>query len=223
MCPCEKNLSSSSPENNSWICCSQCNQWWHSSYAQILSKDLVKYFKYHNHYYCLFCVIKEVSSNKNHTHVKKVGHISEFPFDIYWWPWKKKLFKKLLKWANKNKIILIFTMLNLFLKIKKTTCRYHYQNLDDLIYSSSDIEQNIPKLVTLGNFCPFTTLKKNHFFEKHQNSKNLLEISSFYTCIPKITIYDVWFLRYGVRDTIFCYFGQFLYDVWFLRYGVKQT
>ena len=25
-CPCEKNLSSSSPENDSWICCSQCNQ-----------------------------------------------------------------------------------------------------------------------------------------------------------------------------------------------------
>ena len=22
---------------------------------------------------------------KNHTNVKKVGHTSEFPFDIYWW------------------------------------------------------------------------------------------------------------------------------------------
>ena len=58
----EKNLSLSSPENNSQICCSQCNQWWHSSCAQILFKDLVKYSKYHIHYSCLFCVVKEVSS-----------------------------------------------------------------------------------------------------------------------------------------------------------------
>ena len=62
MCPCEKNLSSTSPENNYWICYSQCNQWWHSSCTQILTKDLVKYSKY---YSCLFCVVKEVSSNKN--------------------------------------------------------------------------------------------------------------------------------------------------------------
>ena len=54
------------PENNnSWICCLQCNQWWHSSCNQILSKDLVKYSKYHIHYSCLFYVVKEVSSNKN--------------------------------------------------------------------------------------------------------------------------------------------------------------
>ena len=65
MCPCEKNLSLSSPENNSWICCLQCNQWWHSSCAQILSKDLVKYSKYHIYYCCLFCVFKEVSRNNN--------------------------------------------------------------------------------------------------------------------------------------------------------------
>ena len=63
-CPCEKNLSSSPGNNNSWICCSQYNQWWHSSYAQILSKDLVRYSKYHNHYSHLFYVAKEVSSNK---------------------------------------------------------------------------------------------------------------------------------------------------------------
>ena len=25
---------------------------------------------------------------KNHTHVKKMGHTSEFPFDIYWWTLK---------------------------------------------------------------------------------------------------------------------------------------
>ena len=43
-------------------------------------------------------------SAKNHTHVKKVGHISEFPFGIYWWTLKnpknqnfEKMKKKLLK------------------------------------------------------------------------------------------------------------------------------
>ena len=47
MCPCEKNPSSTPENNYSWICCSQCNRWWHSSYDQIPSKDLVKYYKYH--------------------------------------------------------------------------------------------------------------------------------------------------------------------------------
>ena len=36
-----------------------------------------------------------------------------------------------------DKIISISTMLYFFKKkIKKSTCRYHYQNLDDMIYSS---------------------------------------------------------------------------------------
>ena len=45
---------------------------------------------------------------KNHTHVKKMGHTSEFPFDIYWWTLKnlknqnfeKKNKKKLLKTSS---------------------------------------------------------------------------------------------------------------------------
>ena len=36
----------------------------------------------------------------------------------------------------KKKIILIFTMLTFLKNIKKDTCSYHYQNLDDMIYSS---------------------------------------------------------------------------------------
>ena len=88
-CPCENNLSSSSENNNSWICCSQCHQWWHSSCAQVLFKDLVKYSKYHIHYSCLFCVVKEVSSNKNinsklntiiptsNVNINKAGHTEQ--------------------------------------------------------------------------------------------------------------------------------------------------
>ena len=110
-------------------------------------------------------------------------------------------------------MILIFTMLH-FKKIiiKKNSCRYHYQNLDDIIYSPWDIEQNILKLVILGHFCPFTP--KN---PKNQNSekwRNLLEISSFYKCVPKITIiwsYDVRFLRHVATQTeISAIFSQFL-------------
>ena len=78
-------------------------------------------------------------------------------------------------------------MLHFLKKIKKNTCRYHYQNLDDMIYSSWDIEQNILILVILGHLLPFYPHKnpKNQNFEKW---KNLLEISSFYTYVPKITI-----------------------------------
>ena len=35
---------------------------------------------------------------KNHTHVKKMGHTSEFPFGIYWWTLenpKSKNFEKM--------------------------------------------------------------------------------------------------------------------------------
>ena len=46
-------------------------------------------------------------------------------------------------------------MLHLKKKIKKNNCRYHYQNLDDMIYSSYDIEQNILKLRILGQFFTF--------------------------------------------------------------------
>ena len=32
--------------------------------------------------------MKEIEIQRNHTHVKKVGHTSEFLFSIYWWTWK---------------------------------------------------------------------------------------------------------------------------------------
>ena len=44
-------------------------------------------------------------------------------------------------------------------KRKKRTCTYHYQNLDDMIYSSSDMEHRILKLVVLGHFLSFDSLK----------------------------------------------------------------
>ena len=68
-------------------------------------------------------------------------------------------------------------------------------------------EQNILKLVILGQFRPFTPLKtpKNKILKKW---KNFLEISSFYTCVTKITIWcmvpEIW----SETDRIFCYSGS---------------
>ena len=108
-----------------------------------------------------------------------------------------------------------------------------------MIYSSWDIEQNLLKLVILGHFLPFYPLKnaKNQNFEKW---KNLLEISSFYTCVPKITVTwctfpEIW----SETDRTFCHFGPFfallphliillyihvyhkwmIYGSWNIRYG----
>ena len=67
--------------------------------------------------------------------------------------------------------------------IKKNTCRYHYQNLDDMIYSSWDIEQNILKLIILGHFLHYPPMDPK-FWKKFTNVYH------------KWQSYNVWFLRY---------------------------
>ena len=61
-----------------------------------------------------------------------------------------------------------------------------------------------------------------------KNEKNLLEISSFYTWVPKTTI--TWGTVHEIQsETFFCHFGPFVYhkwrsyDIWFLRYQVGQA
>ena len=142
--------------------------------------------------------------------MKKVGHPSEFLLGIYWWTWKTNNYQKDC-WSGpiKNKITLIFLVLHFLKKIRKNTCRYHYENLDDMIYSSWYIEQNIMKLVILCHSLLFYPPKipKNQNFKKW---KNLLEISSFYTCVTKITIIwctvpEIW----GKTDKKICHFGPY--------------
>ena len=104
---------------------------------------------------------------------------------------KNKLLERLLKWdSKKQNNFNIYNVASFLLKKKKRkkrTCRYHYQNqnqnLDDIIYSSWDMEHKILKLVVLGHFLSFYSLKnpKNLNFEKW---KNLLEILWFYTSAP---------------------------------------
>ena len=122
---------------------------------------------------------------KNHTHVKKVEHTSEFLFDSYWWTWKTNMYLKNC-WSGpiKNKIISTFTMLHFKKNKNSNTWRYHYQNLDKIINSSWYIEQNRLKLAILDHFLPFIWA----FIEKTKISKKwkqFLEKISFYnTCVP---------------------------------------
>ena len=117
--------------------------------------------------------------------------------------------KKLLKWANKKQNNLNIYNVALKKKIKKNTQRNNYQNLNDMIYSSWDIEQNRLKLVILGHFLSFYPLKSQNIksFEKW---KNLVEIPLFYTSVPKITI--IWCTVPDIRsetDRTFWHFGPF--------------
>ena len=107
----------------------------------------------------------------------------------------------------------------------KNTCRYHYQNPNDMMYSSSDIEQNKLKLVILGHFFALHPPKnpKNQNFEKW---KNLLEIPSSYTSVPKITI--IWCTVPEIRNETQNFLSFYKhkwqsYDVWLLRYQVQGT
>ena len=98
-------------------------------------------------------------------------------------------------------------------KEKKSWC--HYQNLHDIIYSSWDIKQNILKLEILDHFLPFyppplPPQKKPCKNQNFQKWKNLLELSSFYTCALEITI--IWCMvpeMWSETPRIFCHFGSF--------------
>ena len=59
-CPCQ----SKSKDENSWICCSLCKQWWHSSCAAISAKDIKKYTAHSIYYICLYCNIQNIKNNK---------------------------------------------------------------------------------------------------------------------------------------------------------------
>ena len=122
---------------------------------------------------------------KNHTHVKKMGYSSEFLFGIYSLPWNT-IIKKLLTWANKKQNN--FNIYNVALKKKQ---KKHLQiSLSKSWWYDLQFLRYRAKHTEIGNFRSFFALlppknPKNQNFEKW---KNLLEISSFYTCVPKITI-----------------------------------
>ena len=88
----------------------------------------------------------------------------------------------------------------------KNTCRYHYQNLDDIIYCSWDTEQNKLKLVILGHFLPFIPLKPPKF-KTLKNEKICWRYHHFIHVHQKSQLYDVQFLRY--KQNFFVLLGYF--------------
>ena len=82
--------------------------------------------------------------------------------------------------------------------MKKNTCRYLYQNLDDMIfmiYSSWDIEQNILELVILGHLLPFNPHKIPKI-KILKNEKTCWRYHHFTQVHQKSQSHDVRFLRY---------------------------
>ena len=94
-------------------------------------------------------------------------------------------------------------------KQPKNTCRYHYQNLNDIIYSPWDIEQNKLKLVILAHFLPFTPLKTSKI-KILKNEKTCWRYHHFTHVHQKSQTCDVQLLRYGQKFlsfwSIFCLF-----------------
>ena len=152
---------------------------------------------------------------------------------------EKQLFIKKNCWGGliKNVRILIFKMF--FFKIKKHiwillfyTCII-ILNLDDMIYSSWDIECDGLKLVIMGHFLPFYTLWSEadwifiilghflHFTPPPLTTQKIKILKKWkkgsrdaiiqYTwCVPKIMI--IWGMLpeiWSVTDIIFCHFGPF--------------
>ena len=119
---------------------------WHFSYFEN-EKIQKRYLNiilndYESNYETLLCNSDYTTMKiKNHTHVKKVGHTSEFPFGIYWWTLKN------LK--NQN-----------FEKMKKNCWRYHhfthvYQKPQS--YEVQFLRYRVRQIcfVILDNFLPF--------------------------------------------------------------------
>ena len=77
-----------------------------------------------------------------------------------------------------------------------------------MVYSTWAIEQNILKSVILGHFLPFYP-PKNPKYQNFEKWKNLLEISSFYTCTKNHNhmMYSSWDTEFLSFWAIFCLFS----------------
>ena len=83
------------------------------------------------------------------------------------------------------------------------------KNIDDVIYSSCGIEYERLKLVVMCHFLPFYASPPknptNEIFEK------IIQIAGYIIRLPMCTkkLYGVQFLRYRVRQTMFCHLSYF--------------
>ena len=124
---------------------------------------------------------------------------------------KLMFIKKLLKQANQKQNN--FNICNVWFKkrIKKNNCKYHYQNLDDMIYSSWDIEQKRLKKTALKK-------TKNQNFEKIK--KTVGDIIILHTCTKNHDhmMHGSWDTELDRQNflslwTIFCPFTQLTWKI----------
>ena len=131
---------------------------------------------------------------KNHTHVKKVGHTSEFPFGIYWWTLKN------LKNQNFEKMK--------FEKMKKNCWRYHhfthvYQKPQS--YEVQFLKYGVRQffLSFWAIFCPLPpppsfNNPESQNFEKMKKASGYITIFTLHNKKHDQILNDVCLLRYGV-------------------------
>ena len=120
-------------------------------------------------------------SKKSHACEEGGAHIRIYFLHLLMKLKNNYLLRKLLKWANKKCKNFKINKVVFFLKNKENVLHLCTKNLDDIIYNSWDIGHDRLKLVILGHFLPFYQLKtwKSRILKKW---KNLLQMSSFYTC-----------------------------------------
>ena len=125
------------------------------------------------------------------------------------------LLKNLLKWANKKcKNFNIYNVV-FFEKIKKNTRRYHYftpVHQKSWCYDLQFLKYRVWR-TEIGNYGSFFALLtpslKTQTIRILKKWKTLLEISSFYKCVPKTMITQNTVSEIQLRH-IFCHFGPFL-------------
>ena len=123
-------------------------------------------------------------NKKNRTHVRKVGHTSEFPFGIYWWTLENPKIRLLKKWKN-------------LLEISFCICVQKPTIIGDTIpeiWSETIFFCYFGSFLALLTPSPLTTQKTKFLKMK----KDIWRCHHFKLVLQKTRSYDVCLLRYGV-------------------------
>ena len=104
-------------------------------------------------------------------------HTSEFPFHIYWWTLKNP--KKSEFWKNENNFVGDIIILHMITK-----------NHDHMLCSWDMVRDTCNCYFSYwAIFCPFISLTAQKIkISTKKKRKKRPEISSFYTCVPKVMI-----------------------------------
>ena len=148
------------------------------------------------------------------------GHTSEFPFGIYWWTLKsqknknfEKIFKKCWRFRPFFALLLHYWHQKLkFGKNVRNTCRYYFfthMHHKSRSYDVWFLRYKVKKansFVIMRYFLLFDPAnnRKNQNFEKIK--KTLWKYYHFTLVYHKWQPYNVWLLRYQIRQSIFCHF-----------------